>query len=261
MPMTTMPAAPIRTAAGENELRHRTRKLGQRHRTVLLLIDGRRTLDELLSLAQQAGAAVSHFEELVELGLVELPAQAPAEPQPALGPAEEASTEGVQREAATPGEAEAAVPAVEPEPDQAPLASPVDPLQAPIRNVGVAAPSEPVVATPLAQPVAPPVPTIHSDSESSAEETAEERLLQQVRDLLIDTLRIDSPLFGARTFFRVRSAQSTSELIDLVWEIEDHLTHARHTRDELISLQRARELLGMGNTRVAGETKPGRLPE
>lgn len=226
MPMT-MPTAPNRTSAGEDELRHRTRKLGQRYRTVLLLIDGRRPLDELLSLAQQAGAAVSHFEELVQLGLVELPADATA---PVDAPATDAPAEA------------AAMP------------------DADAQATTLADPLEEAVPAPLPT-AAPQLPPVRAETVPAVEETPEERLLQQVRDLLIDTLRIDSPLFGARTFFRVRSALSTSELIDLAWEIEDHLTHARHSRDELISLQRARELLGMGNTRVAGETHPGRLRE
>ena len=72
----TLPAAPVKTPAGQDELRRRTRGLGQRFRTVLLLVDGQRPLSEVLSLALQAGAATSHFEELLRLGLVELPGQA-----------------------------------------------------------------------------------------------------------------------------------------------------------------------------------------
>src|SRR6185369_12433914 len=78
--------APTKTALGLDELRHRTRRLSQRHRTVLLLVDGQRSLAEVLGLAQQAGAATSHFEELMKLGLVELPLPplaAVVEPTPA----------------------------------------------------------------------------------------------------------------------------------------------------------------------------------
>ncbi len=232
-----MPEAPIKTPAGEDEMRHRTRKLGQRYRTVLLLIDGKRSVGEVLSLAQQAGAAVSHFEELVELGLVEVPV------------VEENPVPTAQADA---GDAVAAV-----EPPAAPVGE-----QAPVE--AVASESDvggaPAAHGPPGAPL-PPVGPAAAVSAPAHDETPEERLMQQVRDLLIDTLRIDSPLFGARTFFRVRSAQSHQELIDLVWEIENHLARARHTRDELISLQRARELLGMGNTRVAGETNPGKLAE
>ena len=226
-----MPVAPIRTPAGEEELRHRNRKLGQRYRTVLLLVDGRRPLEELLSLAQKAGAATSHFEELVQLGLIDVPAE------PAVAGAPPAVDAAAQPDPAVEADAreEAAV-----------SNAPVEDLPAP----------EPV-AEPLQRTPAPHVPRAPGDSAPELEASSEERLLQEARDLLIDTLRIDSPLFGARTFFRVRSAESASDLIDLVWEIEDHLARSRHSRDELISLQRARELLGMGNTRVAGDTHSG----
>src|SRR5881396_1344202 len=98
----TMTKAPLRTPAGEDELRHRTRKLGQRHRTVLLLIDARRSLDEVLNLAQQAGAAVGHFDELVKLGLVELPADAAPQEASPSGSAEASAASGSQPEPVEP---------------------------------------------------------------------------------------------------------------------------------------------------------------
>ena len=60
---------------------------------------------------------------------------------------------------------------------------------------------------------------------------------------------------------RVRNAQSSKELIDLVWEIQDHLTRRRRPRQEFESLLRARELLGLGNTLVSDETRPPHLDE
>lgn len=80
-----MPASnvPTKTALGQDELRLRKHGLGQRYRTILLLIDGRRPLAEVLSLAQQAGSQTSHFEELVRLGMVEMPADAAA-PEPVI---------------------------------------------------------------------------------------------------------------------------------------------------------------------------------
>jgi hypothetical protein len=75
---------PIKTAHGLDELARRTLRLSQRHRTVLLLVDGRRTLEQVQSLAQRAGAPGSCFGELLELGLVHLPlplAQAQGEPE------------------------------------------------------------------------------------------------------------------------------------------------------------------------------------
>lgn len=77
--------------------------------------------------------------------------------------------------------------------------------------------------------------------------------LERVRELLVETLRIDAPLFGMRMLVRLRAATSADDLIELVWDIERHLITARHSRDEMLSLQRARELLGLGNTVVADD--------
>ena len=77
--------------------------------------------------------------------------------------------------------------------------------------------------------------------------------LERVRELLIETLRLDAPLFGMRMLVRLRSAVNSDDLVELVWDIERHLISARHSRDEMLNLQRARELLGLGNTVVADD--------
>lgn len=84
--MNVPPPSPVKTELGQDELRRRTRKLSQRHRTVLLLVDGKRSRDEVVALAGQAGVAADLFDELVEMGLVEVvaPAIEPEPPAPAL---------------------------------------------------------------------------------------------------------------------------------------------------------------------------------
>lgn len=65
--------APQRTAAGQTELGGRSRHLTQRQRTVLFLVDGQRSVDEIHHLAEQAGAGPTAFAELVAMGLVAAP--------------------------------------------------------------------------------------------------------------------------------------------------------------------------------------------
>ena len=65
--------APQRTAAGQTELGGRSRHLTQRQRTVLFLVDGQRSVDEIHHLAEQAGAGTTAFAELVAMGLVAAP--------------------------------------------------------------------------------------------------------------------------------------------------------------------------------------------
>jgi len=335
-----VPSVPTKTPLGQDELRNRTQRLGQRHRTVLFLVDGRRTLAEVLSLAHQAGAQTVHFEDLVRLGLVEMPAEvdeaaeeavdsgsgaldalrltsvaldvpeplvpvasivplaldehavaAPVDssrvsstsllpPQVAATPwlhspidepiALEAVPVPARRRAveapAAPVQLVDATPWVDTIPAGTPavaVAAPKALKKASPRQAGRAAASAPVVMTTMLgralgrgrgrqQVPLPPVAT------PMARPSSEQDLIVQVRELLLDTMRIDAPLFAALTLTRVRSAQTQRELIGIVWEIERHRSHARMTRDELISLQQARELLGMGNTVVAGDSQSDR---
>jgi len=380
--------APFKTPLGQEELRTRGHKLGQRHRTLLFLIDGRRPLAEVLSLAHQAGAETQHFEDLLRMGLVELPPD-PTPPPPPQIPVltdEAALTSvdivvvepagGAEALAAQPDAAEA-MPAAPPPPPvvevrriavedlpvlrdlpegpyertarqpmrsvpdmpempempvRAVSASPASPVEAPLlpvvdttpedpfertqrlpgpssadvvakppaprsspfkmrmgkkpRNVPVlqepVMPAAPVSASPKATPepsptrprreparaVPSPVPAAAPtaapalDIDLPIADGEEARLLQRVRERLTDALRLDAPLFSARTFMRVRSAQSREELINLVWEIQDHLSHRRRSHKELSSLHEARDLLGLGNTLVAGdESRPDYLDE
>jgi hypothetical protein len=70
---------PVKTEQGYDEIAHRTRRMSQRHRTVLLLVDGHRTEDEILSLAARAGVPPLCYAELVAQGLVAAPVGAQAQ--------------------------------------------------------------------------------------------------------------------------------------------------------------------------------------
>jgi hypothetical protein len=309
--------SPVKTALGQDELRHRTRGLGQRYRTVLLLVDGKRSLGDVLAMALKAGAQTTHFQELVEMGLVEVPqemaAAEPVEtepgaldtprltsvdldvfPEPALTPmAELLPDEEDSRPAPlspTPPPAAPAQALLEP---QLPRRVFEDPQTHENREVvlgsaqglpmidvgGIAAPPADAPAAPAVAASryveAPPVvlneaprtpewvqgvretPFKTADHARPAPRMTDEERLQYVRDLLLDTLRRDSLLFATFSVGRVRAATTHKELIKLVWEIERDRAHPRRNRDQLLNLQRARELLGMGNTLVAGDSQPG----
>ena len=151
---------PTKTPLGVDEQRRRSAGLGQRHRTILFLVDGRRPLGEVLRLAQQAGATVQHFEDLVRLGHVDVPR--PPEPPP-----EPADVDGAPPEAADSAVGELAeiplpLPEVDtPEPaDPAPLPAVVDtaePEAAPAPVAEGDAAADAVAADPAAAPL-PPTP-------------------------------------------------------------------------------------------------------
>lgn len=79
---------PCKTAAGHAELALRQRGLSQRHRTLLFIVDGRRSLAEVVELGARAGVPRAYIDELMALGLVVLAAPASVPPAGvALGPA------------------------------------------------------------------------------------------------------------------------------------------------------------------------------
>jgi hypothetical protein len=298
---------PIKTPLGQDELRNRTRGLGQRYRTVLLLVDGRRPLGDVLTMAHKAGAQTSHFEELVRMGLVEVPDEIAA-PEPVETEAGALDTPRLTSVDLDVFAEPALTPSAELLPDEEDgPPSPSYPAAAPRPDVGsehaAAAPEvlmgrerglpmfevgqipeDPPVSAPAplsaaaGSRYAPPAVVLSdtprqpewmqvretpfkvADHARAAPRMTEDERLQYVRDLLLDTLRRDSLLFATFSLGRVRAAVTHKELIKLVWEIERDRAHGRRNRDQLLNLQRARELLGMGNTLVAGDSQPGGTP-
>jgi hypothetical protein len=287
------PVIPTKTALGQEELRRRTGGLGQRHRTILFLIDGKRPLSEVLSLAQKAGAATSHFEDLVRLGHVEMPPEefAPTVPVAELleeaqePPADVAELTHVELTvpAEAPGEDEAPppvpetvsetvvlAPAPEPAPEPPPAAAPVA-AAAPAAHgpTPVSSPPAPIAAPAVAAalpaiglpniglpPSAPPART--PVAEAVEELVDESEPLGKVRRCLLDALYMDPTPFGFRAAMRVRTARTTAALIEIVWEMERDMGLSMRSRSGLQNLQRARELLGLGNTLVDEDTQSPR---
>lgn len=61
---------PCKTAAGHAELASQDCRLSRRHRVLLLLVDGERSLDEVVQLGRQVGVPRSYIDELFALGLI-----------------------------------------------------------------------------------------------------------------------------------------------------------------------------------------------
>lgn len=262
------PPIPQKTALGHEEQRQRTRNLGQRHRTILFLVDGRRTLSEVIALATQAGSTTVHFEDLVRQGFIEVPQPEP-EPEPPP-PSEGDSASGIgasleidviPRDAEPEPRASAPAPLLTDYPTLEPISAPV-PVPAPAAAVPpqpkaarVRAPT-PISPKPL-QPAQKPQKVSPAPRVVVAPVSREdEELLGEVRTCLLETVRLDGASFGKRMSTRVRQADTASAFINLVWELERETSHARRSREGLWNLQRARELLGLGNTLVAEDSRP-----
>jgi hypothetical protein len=223
------PRPPAKTQLGIDELRSRTHGLNQRHRTMLFLVDGVRPLSEVLALGLQAGARTTHFADLVHLGMVDV-ALDPVAPVAAPPSLDAGDSGGNTLSGALAVDLEA--------PARAPKFTTEDSSRMPLK------PADGGEAVAYAQ-------------RRALAKSEQEDLHQEVRELLTDTLRIDAPLFAAVTLVRVRRAQTTRELINLVWEIERHLAASKKSQAEMHTLYRARELLGMGNTQVSTDSPTG----
>ncbi len=94
---------PVRSPSGNAELQSRDRKLSQRLRTVLLLIDGKRSSTEIQTMALQAGASQDALSSLLAQGFVlapetDAPAAAPLiQAKPAAKPMNDASVQTLQQ--------------------------------------------------------------------------------------------------------------------------------------------------------------------
>jgi len=67
---------PLRTASGHAELAKRGKRLSQRLRTVLLLVDGQRSVGDICKLGAQVGSGPQCLDDLFRLGLVTWPSAA-----------------------------------------------------------------------------------------------------------------------------------------------------------------------------------------
>ena len=355
----------------------RTRKLGQRHRTMLLLVDGKRSRDQILELGQKAGAASSCFDELVELAMVDWPALAPAPAPPEAEAEPEAETEaetetetGAQLTASTPAATSAlasqdradagadaqltdgvpsergslheagtdsvassgkagrdtalALGATDGMTEQLPqpqsLAAPALPVasgSAPPQPLAEPAPRVPSGSAPapalaslrptfglpvkeaavparagnelrpppllpwpeVSQPTGRPAPVVaaappqrppaplavaqqsaatreaHAPRRAAETVNPEERLLVEVRALLTHAIHDDGRVSGSLSALRIARAHRREQLVALIWDIEESGARARRSTESRASLAKARDLLGLGNTVVQGDTQ------
>jgi hypothetical protein len=241
--------APVKTDQGHDEIAHRTRRLSQRHRTVLLFVDGRRDEDEILWLAVRAGVPPACYAELVELGLVASPGSAqgavapdstdetPTPPLPLRAAYVRSGMAPLSDSAAVPLdtsiEADAVVPPVPPAPQHT-------------HQVASAATAESSRTTLLEDDKMPESwdPGGFDDPITRA---LEDRPLEEARELLIRAVTREAPLAGSLTLIRLRRARSREEMQELLDEVESRISRPRNREMVEQTLRRARHLLGLSS--------------
>lgn len=207
---------PIKTPEAVAELSSRQRKLSQRHRTVLLLVDGRRPEDEVRQLARAAGSPESCFDELLDMGMISRPV--PLEPEPPKAPAVTVSR-------------------------------PVPLQMAPQETLG---PDSMVSALP---PSLSLQPESHLDSSMSelagaamdALESepfdAQDEALEEARAILLRAVRAEAPVAGSLTMLRLRRARTREDLESLLEEVESRIFKPFKGLWASQTMARVRELL------------------
>ena len=216
-----LPLIPVKTPDGQAELSSRQRRVSQRHRTVLLLVDGRRNEDEVRHLAVQAGVPDQCFDDLLELGLILLP-------QPTV------------------------VLNVAPPLDETPLH-----VDIPLAAIEPQAPDS--VAADTADSVLPASRTLQPESvitDSMLGDAVSDSVLQQIgieeptddaleeaRAILMRAVRAEAPLAGSLTLLRLKRARTRAALAGLMDEVEARITKPYRSLAAQQTLRRVRQLL------------------
>lgn len=207
---------PTKTRAGLAELTGRERRVSQRHRTLLHLVDGRRSESQVRSMASLAGVPPTCFVELVTLGLIEL--RAPAAPHRARP----AAPEGAEAAADVAADSRAGM-GVDSE-------LPASRTLPPASNFLDSATGEPLA------------PSSWFQTDPLESQPADDAL-ERAREILLQTLRAEAPLAGSLTSLRLRRARSREDLRGLIDEVEARINSRRRSLGAKLALQQARTLL------------------
>lgn len=238
---------PCKTADGHAELAARYHGLTQRHRTLLLLIDGRRTLEEVLELGRRAGVPAALIDELVALGLVEVPmiqAMAPRDsvvmaPPVVVPPARPPGGEGAWQ-ASTRG-LDATPLRHSPQREWSAAPAETDRFEQPtdIVEFDSTTGAEPALAQAADSGAAdPPV-----SAEVIARLARHEARLARARGLLLQALQEDGKGRHAMTLLRLRRARSRDDLAAVLSEVSDCVGRQADLFDNMALVEQARRLI------------------
>lgn len=207
--------APIKTPEAQAELATRRRRLSQRHRTVLFLVDGRRSESQVKALAGQAGVPESCYGELVEMGLIMVPQLT----EPVLPPQDEPAPFVESQHIDLPLDADAGTPS-----EHAPLAA-----AAPL-------PAESVLQSELG--------AAESWLPADEDDDGVDAPLEEARDILLRAVRSEAPVAGSLTLMRLRRARSRAEMQALLDEVELRIRKPHRMLATTQTMRRVRQLLG-----------------
>ena len=268
----------LRTEAGNTELQTRARKLPQRLRTLLLLVDGKRSVAEVSKMALQAGAPTDGLQSLISEGFVALqtpstetpPIKAEVSPRAVETPAVnilQAPTPAVSSASLTPEIHDSPVvaapavtisttdqafvateqtvndfPATQAIETPAAINKPVDP-----DGVEEAFPDTLMMGDPSLSENNAPEESIQEEilapSSSISNLLSGETRVTQARMLLLNALKKYTPVAGAMLSVRVVRAKFREDLLELLEEVSLKLAKSDSPEEGARVIEQARELL------------------
>jgi hypothetical protein len=212
---------PIKTPEALAELSSRERKLSQRHRTVLLLVDGRRPEDEVRQLAIAAGSPDTAFDELMDLGMISRPM--PLEPEPPRAKKASALIES------------------QPMPLQA---EELQPPAAPDSVVSLLPASLSLQPESHLYSVSNELPgVVLADALESEPFDVQDEALEEARAILLRAVRAEAPVAGSLTMLRLRRARTREDIESLLEEVESRIFKPFKGLWASQTMARVRELL------------------
>jgi hypothetical protein len=254
---------PVKTVEGQAELGTRRLRLGQRHRTVLLLVDGRRTEAQVRELAAHAGVPAGCFEELLALGLIAqpearrvdataaaigphmalMPSMPPGRVVEALSPPLVSLPATSLPAARTPNQAFFA--------STAPAPAPTGPIPLVVVNdsllpaCGTLPPDSSRIDSVLAG-AQPPDSWLPPDDDEEVHVEMVDAVFAQAREMLQRAVRSEAPWAGSLTLLRLRRARTRGDLTELLDEVEARISKPHRSLASTQLLTSVRQLLGSG---------------
>lgn len=240
----TLTSIPLKTPDGLAELRQRTRRLSQRHRTVLLLVDGKRPLIEVQTMALQAGAPQSCVDDLLALGLIVITQPTVPVTRYGAAPVVDSQQPDIWLHSALPEPANTDDSAVSSMP---PIAS-ISP-DSELPSVRTLAPDSVNGDPANANSVLPPSSAAPMSASQPPDDAEPSQALDEAREILMRAVRREAPFTGSLTLLRLRRAHSRDELHALLEEVEMRISRPQRALAAQQTLRRVRQLL-------SGEPEP-----
>jgi hypothetical protein len=221
------PFVPVKTSEAVQELQSRQRKLSQRHRTVLLLVDGRRPEDEVRQLAQAAGSPDTCYDELVDLGMISRPAPLDSAPMPL---ASDAVDIDVEPSAPMPLQAELA-----PEP-----VAIADSVISSFLPAAASLQPESRLDSSLNELSGAAMDAVDAERQAGG---VQDEALEEARAILLKAVKAEAPVAGSLTMLRLRRARTREDLEALLEEVEARIFKPFKGLWASQTMARVRELL------------------